>query len=194
MVVADDVLEDAPSRNEDGRVRVKTPDRKKATKREGRKDREPDAVRRRLEVDTDDAVPLSPEAPPAMSTGHSPLQAWLRDGVETPKGDEMRVDFDGLPDVDVGSPEYAPTSPAMSTEQDGPSNDAMIDSIFDALNEEDKKIVASVIRGVDVTEIYSPARVNKLAAKMGLVPGHSLDLTSGWDSAWRSTERKPGIS
>jgi len=36
-------------------------------------------------------------------------------------------------------------------------------------------MVASVIKGVDVTEIYSPERVNRLAAKMGLVPGHLLD-------------------
>ena len=37
-----------------------------------------------------------------------------------------------------------------------------------------------MLLGVDVTEIYLPARVDKLA-KMGLVPGHSLDFTNGWD-------------
>ena len=51
--------------------------------------------------------------------------------------------------------------------------------MFDALTEEDRKVVASVIRGVDITEIYSPQRVNQLASKMGLVPGHSLELTNG---------------
>ena len=59
--------------------------------------------------------------------------------------------------------------------QDGNSLDAM----FDALTEEDRKIVASVNRGGGITEIHSPQRVNKLASKMGLVPGHSLDLTNG---------------
>ena len=41
--------------------------------------------------------------------------------------------------------------------------------------------MASAVRGVDITDIYSPARVNKIATKMGLVPGHSLDFTNRWD-------------
>ena len=57
-----------------------------------------------------------------------------------------------------------------------------IDAIFDALSEEDQPIVASVMRGVGVAAIYLLARVNKLGAKMGLLPGHSLDLTNGWVS------------
>ena len=32
-----------------------------------------------------------------------------------------------------------------------------------------------------MTEVFSPARVNKLAAKFGLVPRASLDLTNGWE-------------
>ena len=32
-----------------------------------------------------------------------------------------------------------------------------------------------------MTEVFSPARVNELAAKFGLVPGASHNLTSGWD-------------
>ena len=35
--------------------------------------------------------------------------------------------------------------------------------------------------GVGVAEIYLPARVNKLAAKIGLAQGHLLDLKHGWD-------------
>ena len=35
--------------------------------------------------------------------------------------------------------------------------------------------------GYDVTEVFSPERVNRLAAKFGLTPGASLDLTNGWD-------------
>ena len=45
----------------------------------------------------------------------------------------------------------------------------------------DRKILASVLMNVDVTEVYSPIRVSELAAKFGLVPGSSLDLTNGWD-------------
>ena len=55
------------------------------------------------------------------------------------------------------------------------------------------RILASIIMSVDVTEAFGPARVNKLAAKFGLVPFSSLDLTDGWDfsfaedraSAWK---------
>ena len=62
-----------------------------------------------------------------------------------------------------------------------PQPDSDMDSIYDALTDDEKKIIASVIRGADVTEIYSPVRVNQIAAKLGLVPGYSLDLTNGWD-------------
>ena len=34
---------------------------------------------------------------------------------------------------------------------------------------------------VDLTEVYSPPRVNVHAAKMGLQPGDSMDLVTGWD-------------
>ena len=68
--------------------------------------------------------------------------------------------------------------------------DADMSAVFDTLDEEEKKVVESVIRGVDVTEIYSPARVNRLAAKMGLIPGHSLDLTNGWDFSREEHRRK----
>ena len=66
----------------------------------------------------------------------------------------------------------------------GPSDDAMDD--------DDRRIIASVIKGADITEIYSPERVNKLAARMGLTPGHSLDLTNGWDFT-RASHRKAAI-
>ena len=44
-----------------------------------------------------------------------------------------------------------------------------------------RRILASILMSVDVTEVFSPAIVNKLAAKFGLLPGASLDLTNGWD-------------
>ena len=59
------------------------------------------------------------------------------------------------------------------------SDDA--DQMLDSLDEIDRRILASIIMSVDVTEVFSPARVNKLAAKFGLTPGASLDLTNGWD-------------
>ena len=45
----------------------------------------------------------------------------------------------------------------------------------------DKHIISSFILGVDITEIYSPARVNEVARRWGLKPGSSMDLTNGYD-------------
>ena len=58
----------------------------------------------------------------------------------------------------------------------------------------DNHIIASAILGVDITEVYSPERVNEVAKRHGLVPGSSLALTNGWDftkpehrrDAWRT--------
>ena len=50
--------------------------------------------------------------------------------------------------------------------------------------------------GVDITEVFSRERVNKLAARFGLVAGACLDITDGWDfdkaedsRAWREIKR-----
>ena len=53
--------------------------------------------------------------------------------------------------------------------------------MLDSFAEIDRRILASIIMSVDVTEVFSPARVNKLASKFGLTPGASLDLTNGWE-------------
>ena len=51
------------------------------------------------------------------------------------------------------------------------------------LNEiaEHRKILSALIRGVDITEVYSPERVTKACLKQNLVPGTAFGLTSGWD-------------
>ena len=60
-------------------------------------------------------------------------------------------------------------------------SDDAADTRMDLLSSVDRRILASVILGVDITEVFSPIRVNQLAAKFGLVPGASLDLTNGWN-------------
>lgn len=45
----------------------------------------------------------------------------------------------------------------------------------------ERRILASCIMGVDITRVFRPERVNKLAARFGLVAGTSMDLTNGWD-------------
>ena len=48
--------------------------------------------------------------------------------------------------------------------------------------DDDIKKMHEVLRkegiGTPIMEVYSPARVNGLAARMGMVPGLSLDLTT----------------
>ena len=76
-------------------------------------------------------------------------------------------------------------------------SDEGVDQNVDSLDEIDRRILASVILSIDVTEVFSPARVNKLAAKSGLAPGASFDLTNGWDfscaedrlRAWKLVEK-----
>ena len=58
--------------------------------------------------------------------------------------------------------------------------DAML-SVACGMDDVDARILSSVILGVDLTEVYSPVRVAAVAAKFGLRPGSSLDLTNGWN-------------
>ena len=46
----------------------------------------------------------------------------------------------------------------------------------------DNHIIVSVFLTVDITQVYSPERVNDVAKRHGTVPGSSLDITSGWDN------------
>ena len=56
-------------------------------------------------------------------------------------------------------------------------------------SEEDRKILASMLLGVDITEVYSPERIARVAMGFGLVAGSSMDLTNGWDFT-RSDHRR----
>ena len=57
----------------------------------------------------------------------------------------------------------------------------MDDAPIDLLNDIDRKIPSASTLGVDITEVYSPERVARVAKKFGLVSGSSMDLTIGWD-------------
>ena len=48
-------------------------------------------------------------------------------------------------------------------------------------DEADRHILASCILGVDLTEVYSPERINEVVRRWGLRPGSSMDLTNGFD-------------
>ena len=47
----------------------------------------------------------------------------------------------------------------------------------------DNQIIASSVFGIDISEVYSPERVNKRAGRHGLIPGSLLDFANGWDFA-----------
>ena len=57
----------------------------------------------------------------------------------------------------------------------------MDDGTLVGLSEIDRKIVSAAISGVDITEVYSPERVARVAKKLRFVSGSSMDLTNGWD-------------
>ena len=46
---------------------------------------------------------------------------------------------------------------------------------------EDRKFSSSVLRGVDITEVYSPQRVVEVCHKYKLIKGDSFDLRTGFD-------------
>ena len=56
-----------------------------------------------------------------------------------------------------------------------------VEHMEDETREKMMVIVAQLISGVDITEVYSPDRVCKIAREMGLKAGLSFDLTNGWD-------------
>ena len=149
-------LVDAPGPSNGGRVRFGTPDRAPATRRKQDVEGGPEIVKRRLDDQMEDV-----DAP--ASSG-SPLQQWYN-GAEVGGQDRDTG-------MEVGSPDSA---------QGSADGNVDMDSLFATLSDEERRIVSSVILGADLTELYSPERVNKLAGKFGLTPGHSLDLTNGWD-------------
>ena len=70
---------------------------------------------------------------------------------------------------------------------------------LDSMEIVDRKIIAATILGVDITEVYSPERVAKVARRYGLVAGSSMDFTTGFDFtkksdrhlAWRRVKEEP---
>ena len=53
----------------------------------------------------------------------------------------------------------------------------------------DLRILASILRGVDITEVYSPQRVVEVCHKCGLVKGDSFDLRAGSDLSDRKAQK-----
>ena len=73
------------------------------------------------------------------------------------------------PSKNPGVPE--PSSPTVSYKSDEQSDDDM----------EDRRIISAILRNVDLTEVFSPARVVEACRRYGLVAGYSVDLRTGYD-------------
>ena len=57
-------------------------------------------------------------------------------------------------------------------------------------NDQDMSVLSAVLRGVDVTEVFSPERVTRLCHKYGLVAGDSFDLRDGFDLSDERTQAR----
>ena len=132
----------------------------------------------------------TPERRPAVkrNMGQESDVERIRRRISTPPADQVMNAGDDMFDI----PDDAFDNP--HTEDDSPLRPWYIgDADMPGLHEVDRKILASVLLSVDITEVYSPTRVNQVAAKFGLTPGSSLDLTNGYDfekaedcrKAWR---------
>ena len=88
------------------------------------------------------------------------------------------------------------------------NDDAVATAVFeaemydlDSMELVDRKIIAATIFGVDITEVYSPERVAKVAKRYGLIAGSSMDLTTGFDFtkeadrqlAWKRSNKRPHV-
>ena len=54
----------------------------------------------------------------------------------------------------------------------------------------DRKIMRQILMGVDISEVFSPERVARTCIAFGMVPGESLDLSTGWDLSKVDGRRK----
>ena len=60
----------------------------------------------------------------------------------------------------------------------------------DANHVEDMTILSAVLRGVDITEVFSPERVTLVCHKYRLTPGESFDLRNGYDLSDKEVQKE----
>ena len=75
-----------------------------------------------------------------------------------------------------------PSSPTVSYKSDEPEDADL----------ENRKILSSVLRGVDITEVYSPQRVVEVCHKYQMIKGDSLDLRTGVDLSDPAVQQRVG--
>ena len=120
---------------------------------------------------------------PATGSESRPREIFI--GTPPVQRPKRRGDNDDMIDDEfkirrMNTPEGEALSPTMD---DGDDSDpvGLSGTMLDSLDVIDRKILASAILGIDITEVYSPERVAKVARSFGLQAGSSFDLTNGWD-------------
>ena len=85
------------------------------------------------------------------------------------------------------------------TDDDDPSRMNLLEDIKELENslshgrmEENRRIIMMVVKNADITEVFSPPRIAEAAREMGLLPGESMDLLTGWDFS-KSADRQRAI-
>ena len=85
--------------------------------------------------------------------------------------------------------DLTPTKRPRVPEASSPTVSYNSDEQQDADMTTDRQIVSAMLRNVDLTEVFSPARVVEACRKHGLVAGDSFDLRTGYDLANETTQR-----
>ena len=112
--------------------------------------------------------------------------------------DEVAAMFKDSDDEDVEEDDDAMTKSETDSNPDPDAMNLLEDirllesTLWKDRIEENKKILMMLATGADLTEVFSPPRVATAAQELGLVPGSSLDLKTGWDFS-RSQDRRKAI-
>ena len=112
--------------------------------------------------------------------------------------DEGRGDEEGQEGIGSGGEKVLPTQNQHETPTRNPVREE-VGKVLPAgqegrgneeMSDDTRKILSACIRGVDVTELYSPERINKVCHEFGLRKGSSLDLRTGWNFEEESHRRE----
>ena len=113
------------------------------------------------------------------------------------ENDEGRGDEEGQEGIGSGGEKVLPTQNQHETPTRNPVREE-VGKVLPAgqegrgneeMSNDTRKILSACIRGVDVTELYSPERINKVCHEFGLRKGSSLDLRTGWNFEGESHRR-----
>ena len=103
---------------------------------------------------------------------------------ERPRRQKRRGDPDDMEDDDFKTRRLNSETEEGEGESMSPANEPdtklrkLDDEMLDSMTEIDHKILAAAILGVDITEVYSPDRVTKVAQRFGLKAGSTFDLAN----------------